>query len=124
MKLKIDQICVHDRRVYLCETCIILICIYRQMLYIVSVASACDVSYLYTSHLFCSCIYILIPLCYSCDVSCLNLFYFCLIVFMYYPQRHPLPIIAADRTCYGASIRVWREVGRLTWYQSIGSALG
>ena len=65
----------HDRRVYSYETCIILICIYWQMLYIVSVASACDVSYLYTIHLFCSCICILIISCYSCDVSCLNLFY-------------------------------------------------
>ena len=58
------------------------------MLYIVSVASACYVLYWYTIHLFCSCIYILIPVCYSCDVSCLNLLYFCLFVFIL-PSKTP-----------------------------------
>lgn len=94
---------VHDRWVYLYGTCVILICIYWQMLYIVSVAFACDVSYLYTIHLFCSCIYILITLCYSCDVSYLNLFYLYLL-FLFYLQKPPLLVTPVDRTCHWESI--------------------
>lgn len=58
--------------------------------------------------------------CYSCDVSCLNLFYLLPDCF-YYPQRHLLLIAATDWTCHGASIRVWREVGRLTYYDNMST---
>lgn len=38
---------------------------------------------------------------------------------MYYPQRPSLPVAAADWTYHGASIRVWRVVGRLMINQKI-----